>query len=246
VSKNKFGLLSGGKDSAVAVHKMFQEAEDDKKNPVAVYLDTGIGIQENREYVEKLCDHYGWQLWTLRTQENYEELVKQYGFPGPSKHTMFYAALKERQLQKLGSIAEEPHYYTGIRASESQRRMGNAERIDEQHGAVWHSEIIDWSLEQVERYIEEHDIPENELWNKGHFKDCGCGAFGSPEELLEIEADYPEMYERITGLELEVDRDDEYTKWGWGKLSENELRKIRVENDDDQMTLCSVCGISKT
>jgi len=245
MSKNKFGLLSGGRDSIAAVHKMFREAENDKKNPVAVYLDTGIGLDENRQYVEDLCDKFGWQLWTLRTHEDYEELVKQYGFPGPSKHTMFYAALKERQLSKLGSIAEDPHFYTGIRASESQRRMGNAQRTQEKHGAVWHSELIDWSLQQVKRYIKKHDIPENPLWDKGHFKDCGCGAFGSPEELLELQADYPEMYERLSDLEDDVDRNDEYCKWGWGQLSEKQLRKIRAENDDGQMTLCSVCGMDK-
>lgn len=245
MSENKFGLLSGGRDSVVAVHKMMQEAENDRKNPVAVYLDTTIGIPENHEYVQDLCDHFGWQLWTLRTQENFEDIVKKYGFPGPSKHTLAYSYLKERQLRKLASVAEEPHYYTGIRATESQRRMGNAERTQEQLGAVWHSEIIDWSLEQVKRYIDENIPIENPLWDKGHFKDCGCGAYGSPEELLEVQADYPEIYERITELQDELERDDEYCQWGWGALSEQELRKIRAENDDGQMTLCSMCGVEK-
>lgn len=245
MSKNKFGLCSGGRESVAATLKMFKEAEDDNKNPVVVYLDTTIGIPENREYVEQLCGEYNWQLWTLRTQKPFDELVEQYGFPGPGNHSLAYAYLKERQLRKLASVAENPHFYTGIRASESQRRMGNAEKIQEQHGAVWHSEIIDWSLDDVKDYIKEHEIPENPLWDKGHFKDCGCGAFGSPEELIEVKADYPEVYDEIRELEESLDRDDEYTKWGWGALSKNELRKIRTENDDNQMTLCSMCGIPK-
>ena len=222
-----------------------QEAENDRKNPVVVYLDTTIGIEENHEYVQNLCDEFGWQLWTLRTHESFERMVEKYGFPGPSKHTIAYAYLKERQLSKLASVAEDPHFYTGIRANESQRRMGNAKRKQEKLGAVWHSEIIDWSLGRVKDYIMDHDLPENPLWDKGHFKDCGCGAFGSPEELIELQADYPEMYDKIKELEESLDRDDERTKWGWDALSETELRKIRAENDDMQMTLCSTCGIEK-
>jgi len=245
-SPDRFALCSGGRDSAVSTHKLMEETADERKEPIVVYLDTGIGIEENHEYVKEWCDAEGWQLWTLRTNESYEDLVKEYGFPGPSKHTMFYAALKERQLQRLSSRVENPHFHTGIRAGESRRRMGNAEREHEQLGAVWHSDIIDWTHEEVLQYIEEHDIPENPLWDKGHFKDCGCGAYGSPEELLEVQADYPEMYQRLTDLENAVDRDDEYGRWGWGQMSEAELRQVRAENDEQQMTLCSMCGIPKS
>jgi len=240
MTENKFALLSGGRDSVVAAHKMFQDAENDRKNPVAVYLDTTIGITENREYIEDLCDRYNWQLWTLRTQENYEELVRKYGFPGPAKHQMAYAALKERQLRKLGSIAEDPVFYTGIRRHESRRRMGNAEYEQEQHGALWKSEIIDWTIQDVKEYIDEHDIPESPLWDKGHFKDCGCGAYGTPEELLELEANHPEIYEEIRELENSLDRQDEYGVWGNNGLSRAQVRAERTP--DDAITLCSFCG----
>jgi 3'-phosphoadenosine 5'-phosphosulfate sulfotransferase (PAPS reductase)/FAD synthetase len=245
LTMNKFGLCSGGKDSIVAVHKMMQEAESGRKNPVVVYLDTTIGIPENRKYVESLCDEYGWQLWTLRTPANYDEIVDEYGFPGPGQHTLAYSYLKERQLRKLASVSDDPHFYTGIRRSESDRRMGNAERVDENLGAVWHSDIIDWTLDDVEEYIEENGIPQNPLWNNGHFKDCGCGAFGTREELIELEADYPEMYERITAIEQEIDRDDTYTLWAWGSLSGNAQRSLEAQNDDEQLTLCSRCGKDK-
>lgn len=245
MSKNKFALCSGGKDSIVATHKTMQEAAGDKKNAVVVYLDTTIGIEANRQYVEDLCDEYNWQLWTLRTQQTFEQMVEEYGFPGPSMHKMAYSYLKERQLSKLASVAEDPHFYTGIRINESDRRMRNYDEEDEMLGATWHKPIAHWTLDDVEAYIEDHNIPENELWNQGHFKDCGCGAYGSPSELIELEADYPEVYERIRKLEESVDRDDEYTTWGWGALSDEQLRGIRAENDDQQLTLCSMCGVKE-
>jgi len=222
-----------------------QEAENDRKNPVVVYLDTTIGIPENRQYVQDLCDTFGWQLWTLRTHENFEEMVEKYGFPGPARHNLAYAYLKERQLSKLASIAEDPHFYTGIRRKESERRMRNQGEGKEMLGAVWHNPIADFTLEETKSYIESHNLPQNPLWDKGHFKDCGCGAFGNPEELLELQADYPDVYEKIKRIEESIDRDDEKSKWGWGQLSQTELRKIRAENDDMQMTLCSHCGLNK-
>ena len=65
-----FYLMSGGKDS-VAASLVANEAiqQNYQKTPVAVYLDTTVGIPANRFYVEELCDRMGWQLWTLRTHE---------------------------------------------------------------------------------------------------------------------------------------------------------------------------------
>lgn len=52
-----------------------------------MYLDTGgPNARRNQDYVREFCRKYGWHLIQWQTPEDYEELVKKYGFPGPSKH----------------------------------------------------------------------------------------------------------------------------------------------------------------
>jgi Asparagine synthase. len=74
----RVAMVSGGMDSTVAARVATQQEEID----LLAYLDTGTGLDENREYVETLADHLGLQLWTLRTHEQYEDRVKENGFPG--------------------------------------------------------------------------------------------------------------------------------------------------------------------
>jgi len=96
-----------------------------------VYLDTGTGLDANREYVEEFADAVGAQLWTLRTQESYADRVETDGFPGPAEHGRMYRKLKERQIGRLATLSggrgntSDLHLWTGVRRQESERRMAN-------------------------------------------------------------------------------------------------------------------------
>jgi len=219
-----------------------------RKIPIVVYLDTGTGLKHQREYVESVCDEYGWMLWTLRTHESYSELVHEYGFPGPSQHGKMYNRLKKRQLERLAARVQDAHYYTGIRGQESQYRMENMseETVEGNGDWTWHSPLYDWSSEEAWEYIEKHDIPKNSEWrNSGRAADCFCGAYANREELWELEADHPEKAEWIRQLEESVPFTDERGLWGWGDTDDTTLRGEMAKQDPDQMTLCTNCGIAE-
>jgi 3'-phosphoadenosine 5'-phosphosulfate sulfotransferase (PAPS reductase)/FAD synthetase len=210
---------------------------------VVVYLDTKTGILENREYVEEVCDTFGWQLWTLRTHEDFESWVQEHGFPGAGHHFMAYNKLKDRQLQKLATIAEQPlNLYAGYRRLESERRMKTVEPKQEYDRWTVYAPIHDFSKQDCVDYIEEHAIPRNDLWDTlGRSGDCFCGCYGTREELLDLRAAECEQHaEWIEELEETVDRDDERCKWAWSSMSDVKKRAERV--DDNQMNLCSDCG----
>jgi len=231
-------LFSGGVDSVVSTHKTMTELDGN----VVVYLDTKTGIPENRKYVERVCDEFGWQLWTLRTSEDFEEWVQEHGFPGPGHHFMAYNKLKDRQIQKLATVAEPPlNLYAGYRKLESDRRMKTVEPKQEYDRWTVHAPIHDWSKQDCLDYIDEHELPTNDLWDTlGRSGDCFCGCFGSPEELLDLRAAGCDGHaEWLEDLEDSVERDDEKCRWAWGAMSENEKRAERV--DDDQLNLCSNC-----
>lgn len=238
------GLVSGGLDSSVAAREAVEEHGVD----LLAYLDTGTGLETNREYIEELADHLGVQLWTLRTHEDYGETVQEHGFPGPGRHGMMYTSLKERQLGKLATVSNgrgnesRLHLWTGVRQQESQRRMGNVEPVQEAERWTWHAPIHDWTKQMCLDYVDENDLPRNDLWNTlGRSGDCFCGCFGSPEEKLDLRAAGEDHHaEWIEHLEETVDVDDETGRWAWGAMSETEQRAIRAEGRD--MTLCSTCA----
>lgn len=233
-------LCSGGMDSAVATHVAMQWGPAE----IVVYLDTGTGLDENREYVEDYCDEFGWQLWTLRTNESYEDRVKEHGFPGPSRHGIMYRSLKERQLGRAAArLKGDVHYWTGVRRQESERRMRNVTPESEHAGGRWYwrAPIHDWSKDDCEDYLNAFGIPRSDLWSTlGRSGDCFCGCFGSPEEKLDLRAAGCGYHaDWLEELEESVETGDETELWAWGALSDVERRAERV--DDDQMTLCSTC-----
>lgn len=235
-------LCSGGQDSAVSTYKTMEDGPGE----IVIYLDTGTGLEDNRTYIEELCDKYGWQLWTLRTHVDYTELVKENGFPGPSRHSIMYRSLKERQLGRAAARMQgDVHYHTGVRSLESSRRMANVSPEQDHYGKwTWHAPIHDWSKDDCTEFIDEHDIPRNPLWDTlGRSGDCFCGCFGSREELLDLRAcGQDDRADWIEALEEQVETGDEKELWAWGSLSDNERRAERI--DDDQMMLCSTCGPS--
>lgn len=238
-------LVSGGRDSTAAAHAAVRYGPAD----LLLYLDTGTGLTANREYVETLADYLGVQLWTLRTPESYRDLVLEHGFPGPSRHFLFYQKLKERQLCKLAAVAGGSlHLWTGIRRLESARRLRHVEPEGERGDGrwYWHAPLCEWPDSRVTDYIEQFDLPENDLWSiLGRSGDCYCGCYGSPEEKLDLRAaGCDDHADWLNALEADVEVDGpekERERWAWGALSDAEQKAERAKRDSQQVTLCSTC-----
>ncbi|QAS68891.1 phosphoadenosine phosphosulfate reductase [Haloferax tailed virus 1] len=238
-------LVSGGMDSAVAASVAYETAN---KIDFFAYLDTGTGLQENEDYVKELARHHGVQPWILGTHEDYEEWVQEQGFPGPALHSTAYRKLKERQLGKLATLAhpKELVLWSGVRSAESKRRSLNVEPIDDAPRWKWVSPIHDWDKDKCKSYLDDRDIPKNEIWDTlGRSGDCFCGCFGNPEEKLDLRAFGADYHaEWIEDLEDTVETGDKTETWAWGAFSDKEQRGLDAENDNSQMTLCSSCGVS--
>lgn len=245
---DRYVMLSGGMDSvAMAYHLIEEKWSDDygawNKRPVAVYCDTGtIGLSAQRIYVEMLCDHYEWQLWTLRTHENFDDHTEEEGFYGNQQHDKMYNLVKGRQQGKLATTSGNPHFYYGTRRAESSaRRDIPRTNYDEGKGAWTHNPICDWSDKKVGEYIQRNDIPFNPLWECSHPTDCACGATAAREELIELEAEGFEVFaQKIRDLESRVETDDRREKWAWGSFSKKEQRALDSAANDAQQTL--MCG----
>lgn len=242
-----FALFSGGYDSLVATHfAMTNDLAD-----AVVHLDTETGIPENQQYVEDVCEEFGWDLRIEGPEMTLEEFAKKWGFPGVGTHSWIYRWLKEKPLKRVaGDCENEPVYWTGVRTHESERRMAQVEGLVGEHEKwTWASPIFDFTDDDISEYMEEYDLPKNDVVETIHRSgECYCGAFAyRDEELVMLQAHYPEHFERIKEVEKEVQNeigtDEKYCYWGHDGISEHQLRTMRaVEGlESSDMMLCQEC-----
>lgn len=251
-----FWLLSGGLDSTAA-YLLSRDALHDNygKRPLAIYLDTRIGIPLQLLYVQELCDRYDEQLWTLRTHESFERRVAgegrfadndAAGNPGPAQHTDVQNELKRRQWDKLTTLASHPVYVTGIRAAESAARAAEPKGEYDPDDDAWYVKpVYELTKDECAEIVLAHpECPINPLWLLPHFGDCACGSLADPQELVDARANGFEWFvRRIREIEESAAFDDRTATWGWGGLSEDEQQWLDAFEDDAQLSLCGPsCG----
>lgn len=216
-----YGLFSGGDDSLTSLGI----AARSKAFTCAAHINTGIGIEETREFVRETCQREGWGLKEYKAAENkradgkpdpmiYKDLVRKYGFPGPPGHSLMYNKLKERPLRMLIRDTKKGHprrshviLVTGCRSQESLRRMGNVTPEDKRGSSVWLNPIHDWSKQDCLDFIEWAKYPRNPVSQKIHKSgECLCVAEGtlvrtwtgwSPIENVEVST----IVQTATGFE---------------------------------------------
>lgn len=206
-AKEVFALFSGGHDSLCSTHLAMETF------PMrgVIHVNTGIGIEETRDFVRQTCAARDWELFELHSPHAYEDLVlERGGFPsGPRSHNSMYWYLKEMPLRdfvqsRKSKRSDRIGLVTGIRQQESQRRMAAkmAQPVYRDGAYLWLNPILDWSQSDKNRYMKKHDLPRNPVADLLHRSgECLCGALARREELVEIEHWYPEVGKRIRALE---------------------------------------------
>ena len=93
-------------------------------------------------------------------------------------------------------------FITGVRLSDSQRRMGHVSGVQRDGNTVWVSPIKDFSSRDVWDYRSENHVPPNEVVEILHMSgECLCGAFSKKNELDWLALFYPDVGGRIRLLE---------------------------------------------
>lgn len=239
-------LFSGGNDSTTLAHLMRDRATH------AIHANTGIGIEETREYVRNTCMEWGIPLIEVmspRLSDRYEVLVLERGFPGPGHHYKMYQRLKERALraarkQIIGSNGrrERVIFLAGRRRDESARRV-NIPDMEREGSVVWVSPLVSWTKLDMNTYrLINGNVPSNRVSDLIHMSgECLCGSFSKAGELDEISGWFPEVGEYIRGLEAQIaDRDDipeNRKKWGWNA----DEQSMKEERSRRSGRLCSSC-----
>jgi 3'-phosphoadenosine 5'-phosphosulfate sulfotransferase (PAPS reductase)/FAD synthetase len=236
-----FALFSGGHDSLCSTHVAAQHPSFSG----VCHVNTGIGIEETREFVRQTCREHGWPLLEYHPDgKTYEDLVREKGMPGgPQSHNTMYYWLKQRQIRRL--VADHKQHrndrvmlVTGIRRKESGRRMESTISVPvRRNGAqLWVNPILDWTKADCNAYIAEHGLRRNEVSDTLHRSgECLCGALASHDEIGDIERWYPAAALEIHRIEqVAVDAGQRSIKWAY--------RPPEVHRDQlDFLPLCASC-----
>lgn len=232
-------LVSGGHDS-ITIAKLTAEWAKDRGKPfTCVHLDTGIGIQATQDYVIELCNANGWNLAIYKARENvnakgqpdpqnYEDLVRSFGFPSPAMHNAVFHMVKERGIDRFmretkTQRSDRVALVFGGRSLESERRKSMMSKFG--HGMregsrVFVNLIRDWSGSQCSDLMRRYDLPRNPVKDLiGISGECLCGG-GSSNGLAEweiISACFPDDPSVILINQLREEVKSLGFPWSWGE-----------------------------
>jgi phosphoadenosine phosphosulfate reductase len=152
--------------------------------PIGIFvLDTGRLHAETVTLIEEVRRRYGMAVEVYEPQAAaVAQYVRRYG------RDAFYGGIELRkrccELRKVEPLARalagKRAWITGQRRAQSSTRVRLAEReFDLAHGLVKFNPLAAWSEEQVWRYVAEHEVPYNRLYDQG-YRSIGCAPCTRP------------------------------------------------------------------
>lgn len=167
-----FSTSFGQEDQAIT-HTIFEN-----DFPVRVFtLDTGRLFQETYNVFSRTVTKYQKNIETYAPQQDkVQELV---GAKGPNS---FYNSVEERKeccfIRKIEPLKRALKgtkiWITGLRAEQSENRSGLTQfTYDEGFDVIKYNPLINWTLDQLEDFLDKNAIPQNVLHKKG-FPSIGC------------------------------------------------------------------------
>ena len=129
-----------------------------------VFIDTGYHFPETLETVETVRRRYGLNLRMMTVPPHDEELWR----VDPENCC---SAVKVGQLDR--ALAGKAAWMSGLRRDEAPTRANAPIVARDLRGLVKVNPIANWSQEQVDAYIAEHDVPVNPLTLRG-YPSIGC------------------------------------------------------------------------
>lgn len=209
-------MCSGGNDSLCSTHVSMSTG---LVTGVAS-IKTTIGVRQTAEHLEHVAEIFDWQMRWLSPPVGYRDLCARYGMPGPGAHGKIYSLLKERcvrQLIRENKRLDKDHVLliTGVRLSESDRRMGHVAPIYRDGATIWLAPILNWDDEDKTVYQIDNAIPRNPVTARlGISGECLCGAFAKPGERAKIAKYYPEAEAEIAACEAAATANCKPATWG--------------------------------
>lgn len=129
-----------------------------------VFIDTGYHFPETLDTVETVRRRYGLNMKIMTAPDNTEELWK-------TDPDNCCSALKVQQLER--ALAGKVAWMSGLRRGEADTRASSMIVGRDLRGLVKVNPIANWTDQDVQDYINSHNVPVNPLVNQG-YPSIGC------------------------------------------------------------------------
>ncbi|HVT76506.1 MAG TPA: phosphoadenylyl-sulfate reductase [Acidimicrobiales bacterium] len=129
-----------------------------------VFIDTGYHFPETLETVEKVRRKYGLNLRMMTVPTHDEELWK----VDPENCC---SAVKVGQLDR--ALAGKEAWMSGLRRDEAETRANAPIVARDLRGLIKINPLANWTQQDVDGYIKDHDVPVNPLTEQG-YPSIGC------------------------------------------------------------------------
>jgi phosphoadenosine phosphosulfate reductase len=148
------------------------------KLPITIFtLDTGRLFQETYDVFHKTLKKYQIDIKTYFPETSaVEELLNQ---KGPNS---FYESVENRKeccfIRKVAPLTKalkgNSIWITGLRAEQSENRNDlDLFEYDEKFDIIKFNPLLKWTLEEVQKYLDDNNVPQNALHKQG-FVSIGC------------------------------------------------------------------------
>lgn len=146
--------------------------------PITIFtLDTGRLFQETYDVFHKTLKKYQIDIKTYFPETSaVEELLNQ---KGPNS---FYESVENRKeccfIRKVAPLTKalkgNSIWITGLRAEQSENRNDlDLFEYDEKFDIIKFNPLLKWTLEEVQKYLDDNNVPQNALHKQG-FVSIGC------------------------------------------------------------------------
>jgi len=171
--KNIAFSTSLGQEDQVLTDVIFKN-----NHPIKVFtLDTGRLFEQTYDVLDKTQKKYKKSISSFAPDNN--ELETLLDSKGPYS---FYDSIKNRKeccsIRKINPLQKALKgvdlWITGLRSSQSNSRSTlSFFSYDDAFGLPKFNPLVNWTLEEVENYLEQNNVPQNSLHKKG-FVSIGC------------------------------------------------------------------------
>ena len=171
--KNIAFSTSLGQEDQVLTDVIFKN-----NHPIKVFtLDTGRLFEQTYDVLDKTQKKYKKSISSFAPDNN--ELEKLLDSKGPYS---FYDSIENRKeccsIRKINPLQKALKgvdlWITGLRSSQSNSRSTlSFFSYDDAFGLPKFNPLVNWTLEEVENYLEQNNVPQNSLHKKG-FVSIGC------------------------------------------------------------------------
>jgi phosphoadenosine phosphosulfate reductase len=185
-----------------------------------VFLDTGFHFPETLSFRDRLEEMFGLNVRSETNRLGHEEFMQRYGRLYRDDPDLCCHLNKVEPLQRV--LDEVDTWLSGVRRDQTEQRR-ETPIVGRQDGVYKICPMVEWTSEDVESYIDRHDLPRHPLTSEG-YTSIGCAPC---TECPKSGAD-DERAGRWAGRDknecgLHTDRDDE----------PDTLDSIELDDDDD-------------